>query len=64
MQGTVLVFAGFVFVLYREGLSGNVLILGFASLLLAIATILFGSWGGIEWFWGDGLFWAQVYFIS
>ncbi|MBM55469.1 MAG: rod shape-determining protein RodA [Euryarchaeota archaeon] len=50
--GTVLVFAGFVFVLYREGLSGNVLILGFASLLLAIATILFGSWGGIEWFWG------------
>ena len=50
--GTVIVFAGFVFVLYREGLSGNVLILGFASLIMAIATILIGSWGGIEWFWG------------
>ena len=50
--GTVIVFAGFVFVLYREGLSGNVLILGFAALIIAIATILIGSWGGIEWFWG------------
>ena len=50
--GTVIVFAGFVFVLYREGLSGNVLILGFAALIMAIATILIGSWGGIEWFWG------------
>ncbi len=49
--GTVIVFAGFVFVLYREGLSGNVLILGFASLIMAIATILIGSWGGIQWFW-------------
>ncbi len=49
--GTVIVFGGFVFVLYREGLSGNVLILGFASLIMAIATILIGSWGGIEWFW-------------
>lgn len=50
--GTVLVFAGFVFVLYREGLSGNVLILGFAALILGIATILIGSWDGIYWFWG------------
>lgn len=49
--GTVLVFAGFVFVLYREGLSGNVLILGFASMIIGIATILIGSWGGINWFW-------------
>ena len=50
--GTVLVFAGFIFVLYREGLSGNVLILGFAALILGIATILIGSWDGIYWFWG------------
>ena len=41
--GTVLVFAGFVFVLYREGLSGNVLIIGFGALLVAIATILIGA---------------------
>ena len=61
--GTVLVFAGFVFVLYREGisLSGNVLILGFSSIILSIATVLFGvtkssypifgDWSGIGWFW-------------
>lgn len=59
--GTVLVFAGFVFVLYREGLSGNVLIIGFSSLILAIATILIGvsnahypilgAWSGVGWFW-------------
>ena len=59
--GTVLVFTGFVFVLYREGLSGNVLIVGFTSLLLAIATILIGvtnihyPYLGIES--GIGLFW-------
>ncbi len=58
--GTVLVFAGFVFVLYREGLSGNVLILGFAALILAIATILIGSWGGIEWFWGGWMIFGSA----
>jgi len=63
--GTVLVFAGFVFVLYREGLSGNVLILGFASMILGIATILIGSWGGIYWFWGAWLVvgYAVLYLI-
>ncbi|PCJ80776.1 MAG: rod shape-determining protein RodA [Bacteroidetes bacterium] len=40
--GTVIVFAGFIFVFYREGLSGNVLIVGFASLIIAITTILIG----------------------
>jgi rod shape determining protein RodA len=59
--GTVLVFAGFVFVLYREGLSGNVLIMGIAALLISSATILFGvtnanypgigQWSGIGYFW-------------
>jgi rod shape determining protein RodA len=59
--GTVLVFAGFIFVLYREGLSGNVLIIGFTGLLLSIATILigvtsfhypyFGVGSGIGLFW-------------
>ena len=38
--GTVLVFLGFIFALYREGLSGNVLIIAFSSLVLAVATIL------------------------
>jgi rod shape determining protein RodA len=59
--GTVVVFAGFVFVLYREGLSGNVLILGFASIILAIATIIIGvtqfnyPWMGVKS--GIGVFW-------
>jgi len=41
--GTVLVFGGFVFVLYREGLSGNVLLLGVSALMLSVLTILFGA---------------------
>ena len=38
--GTVLVFLGFVFALYREGMSGAVLIAGFAAIVLAVLTIL------------------------
>lgn len=41
--GTVLVFGGFVFVLYREGLSGNVLLLGVSALVLSVLTILIGA---------------------
>jgi rod shape determining protein RodA len=41
--GTVLVFGGFVFALYREGLSGNVLVVAFAAIILAVATILTGA---------------------
>ena len=41
--GTVRVFGGFVFVLYREGLSGNVLLLGVSALVLSVLTILFGA---------------------
>jgi len=41
--GTVLVFGGFVFVLYREGLSGNVLLVGVGSIVLAVLTILLGA---------------------
>lgn len=56
--GTVLVFGGFVFVLYREGLSGNVLLLGVSALVLGVLTILVGateSWypfvGNASGFW-------------
>ena len=38
--GSLLVFVSFIFVLYREGLSGNVLILGFALILLFLFTLL------------------------
>ncbi|MCH2198468.1 MAG: rod shape-determining protein RodA [Flavobacteriales bacterium] len=41
--GTVLVFAGLVFALYREGLSGNILIVGFGAIILAIVAILSGA---------------------
>jgi rod shape determining protein RodA len=38
--GSLLVFVAFIFVLYREGLSGNILILGFALILLFLFTLL------------------------
>jgi rod shape determining protein RodA len=38
--GTLLVYSGFVFVLYREGLSGNILIFGFFAALLSVITLL------------------------
>ena len=38
--GTVLVFAAFIFALYREGLSGNVLIAGFGGIVLSSVAIL------------------------
>lgn len=59
--GTVLVFLGFVFAMYREGLSGVVLIVGFAAVVMAVLTILsgagtleyplFGEANGIYRFW-------------
>jgi len=38
--GSALVYTSFIFVLYREGLSGNVLLLGFAAAVLFILTLL------------------------
>ena len=39
-MGTVLVYIGFVFVMYREGLSGNILLVGLLAMVLAILTLL------------------------
>lgn len=41
--GTVLVFAGFIFAMYREGLSGNILIVGFGAVILAVISIIMGA---------------------
>jgi rod shape determining protein RodA len=38
--GSTLVFAAFVFVLYREGLSGNILLLGFFAAVLFVLSLL------------------------
>ena len=38
--GSAMVFASFVFVLYREGLSGNVLLLGFLAAILFVLALL------------------------
>ncbi|MES2629713.1 MAG: rod shape-determining protein RodA, partial [Bacteroidota bacterium] len=38
--GTVLVFAGFVFVLYRQGLSGNILLFGMLAIVVAVIALL------------------------
>lgn len=39
-MGTVIVFAGFILMLYREGLSGNLLLYGVFVLVLAISTLM------------------------
>ena len=39
--GTMLVFIGFVFVLYREGLSGNILLIGLFAVLIAVTGVFF-----------------------
>jgi len=41
--GSALVYGGFLLVLYREGLSGNYLLLGIAVVILFILTLLFGK---------------------
>jgi len=46
--GTVLVFAAFVFAMYREGLSGNILIIGFGAIILGVVAILM-SYTNIEY---------------
>ncbi|HYG51872.1 MAG TPA: rod shape-determining protein RodA [Flavobacteriales bacterium] len=38
--GTVIVFSGFIFMLYREGLSGNILLYGFFMLVIGISTLM------------------------
>jgi rod shape determining protein RodA len=38
--GTVIVFTGFIFMLYREGLSGNLLLYGFFIMVLGISTLM------------------------
>lgn len=38
--GTLLVFTAFVFAMYREGLSGNILIFGMAAIVLAVSSII------------------------
>lgn len=41
--GSALVYGGFLLVLYREGLSGNYLLLGISVIILFILTLLFGK---------------------
>jgi rod shape determining protein RodA len=59
--GTVLVFVGFVFALYREGMNGFVLVAGFSALVMVVFTVITGAttvqypwlgpWSGILRFW-------------
>jgi rod shape determining protein RodA len=41
--GSTLVYAAFVFVLYREGLSGNILLFGILAIIVFVMTLIFGS---------------------
>lgn len=40
--GSTLVYTAFVFVLYREGLSGNILLFGILAILVFVLTLIFG----------------------
>lgn len=42
--GSALVFAGFIFPLYREGLSGNILVIGLIAIALFVAALLVNQW--------------------
>jgi len=46
--GTGLVFLSFIFVMYREGLSGNVLLLGFFSLIIGVISVYIASFETVE----------------
>jgi rod shape determining protein RodA len=46
--GTGLVFMSFIFVMYREGLSGNVLLLGFFSLIIGVISVYIASFETVE----------------
>jgi rod shape determining protein RodA len=51
--GSVLVFVGFIFAMYREGLSGNILIVGVALIALAVVSIIAGATSVHYPFMGD-----------
>jgi rod shape determining protein RodA len=51
--GSLLTFVAFIFVLYREGLSGNVLIVGFAGILFGVLSIVSGAGLVNIPFWGE-----------
>jgi rod shape determining protein RodA len=40
--GSTLVYAAFIFVLYREGLSGNILLFGILAILIFVLTLIYG----------------------
>lgn len=40
--GSTLVYAAFIFVLYREGLSGNILLFGVLAIIIFVLTLVFG----------------------
>lgn len=40
--GSTLVYASFLFVMYREGLSGNILLFGLLAILIFVLTLIFG----------------------
>lgn len=42
--GSALVFLVFILVFYREGMSGNILLIGFATIVLFLLTLYFSKW--------------------
>lgn len=42
--GSALVFLAFILVFYREGMSGNILLIGFSAVVLFLLTLYFSKW--------------------
>ena len=59
--GTMLVFIGFVFVLYREGLSGNFLLIGLFAVLIAVVGVFLKA-SNSSFYLGDWLLSGNIFF--
>ncbi|MHC1706929.1 MAG: rod shape-determining protein RodA [Bacteroidales bacterium] len=58
--GSALVFTAFIFVLYREGLSGNFLIIGALVIVLFIVALMVNKWIIISMLGAMALFWFYL----
>ncbi|MBQ6742421.1 MAG: rod shape-determining protein RodA [Bacteroidales bacterium] len=59
--GSALVFVGFIFPLYREGLSGNFLIIGVAAIALFVLALLVNKYVLLAILFGAGLFYLFLW---
>jgi len=59
--GTGLIFLSFIFVLYREGLSGNILLGGFFGIILAVLSVYLAAFEDVE---GNANSWESISYFA